>query len=539
MSRTTTPLRVELLEDRCLPSSTIVEAEPNDTVAGANALPLGFDAGEQTAVTVKGDIATLGDRDWFRVDLNAGDVIGATVQGQMGLNPAVRLINSSGTLLIFNDDHGNFGVNLPQESPLPRLSSSNSGDAELYYVISSPGTYFIEVQGAGDGTTGKYRMDLVVARPGLETQPVGAQQVVFVDFNGTTVNMSNFSFVGGSGNRTLSPLAGFLPSWGLAAADEDAVIESILATLQENLIQDIRARGQNPSFDIHILNSRDHADLFGTNPYVARLVIGGTLAEAGVTTPNSPAFAENIDVGNFKFNDEAVVLLDEFSGQTTGPRDLNAIAIKPGLDPRLAKIALVGRTIGNIASHELGHLFGNWHTDRASAMANIMDQGDARGFAFGFPAVGPDGVFGTKDDEDRDFGVDAFGSFGNVEPWVGIQDTLNVVAFGLTTGKGVPAAATSTVTAVVPLLWKTVDVHTKNLPGDLLGTGFTNPIWLDTNAAGWGWFVDPTPHDEGKFTITGNQGGFDHTDYDLMSDVLATGVRETPTAVLDTLFSGM
>src|SRR5262249_59995115 len=31
-------------------------------------------------------------------------------------------------------------------------------------------------------------------------------------------------------------------------------------------------------------------------------------------------------------------------------------------------------------------------------------------------------------------------------------------------------------------------------------------IWLDDNAAGWGWFIDPTPRDDSEFTTPGNQG---------------------------------
>ena len=65
-------LQVELLEERTVPSVNMVEAEPNNTTAAAQSLPrvLG------TNVIVAGDVSSPGDRDWFRVDLHAGDVIG-------------------------------------------------------------------------------------------------------------------------------------------------------------------------------------------------------------------------------------------------------------------------------------------------------------------------------------------------------------------------------------------------------------------------------------------------------------------------------
>ena len=39
-----------------------------------------------------------------------------------------------------------------------------------------------------------------------------------------------------------------------------------------------------------------------------------------------------------------------------------------------------------------------------------------------------------------------------------------------------------------------------------LGLASGHTIWLDDNAAGWGWFVDKTPHIDSEFTTRGNQG---------------------------------
>ena len=96
-----------------------------------------------------------------------------------------------------------------------------------------------------------------------------------------------------------------------------------------------------------------------------------------------------------------------------------------------------------------------------------------------------------------------------------------------------------------------------NLPGAELGEAVGNTIYLDINAAGYGWFVDPTPSNDSEFTTPGNQGemnrmdlltvlehelghilGYDHTGTGLMSPTLATGIRETPTAVIDQFFAG-
>ena len=69
-------------------------------------------------------------------------------------------------------------------------------------------------------------------------------------------------------------------------------------------------------------------------------------------------------------------------------------------------------------------------------------------------------------------------------------------------------------------------------------------IWLDNNAAGWGWFVDPTPWEDSEFTRPGDQGeqgrmdlltdlmhevghlqGHGHGEGGVMADTLAAGQR--------------
>lgn len=93
---------------------------------------------------------------------------------------------------------------------------------------------------------------------------------------------------------------------------------------------------------------------------------------------------------------------------------------------------------------------------------------------------------------------------------------------------------------------KNVNIRIANLGGTTLGFASGNTIWLDDNAAGWGWFVDQTPLDDSEFLLSGDQGeqnridlltviehelghilGFEHRSSGLMSDSLATGIRQT------------
>lgn len=93
----------------------------------------------------------------------------------------------------------------------------------------------------------------------------------------------------------------------------------------------------------------------------------------------------------------------------------------------------------------------------------------------------------------------------------------------------------------------TIGVRIADLPGSTLGLASGNTVWIDANAAGWGWFVDATPGNDSEFYQSGDQGeqgrmdlltavahelghllGYEHSDDGLMADTLATGERHMP-----------
>src|SRR5262249_39657747 len=51
-----------------------------------------------------------------------------------------------------------------------------------------------------------------------------------------------------------------------------------------------------------------------------------------------------------------------------------------------------------------------------------------------------------------------------------------------------------------------LDGRIADLGGLTLGKADGGILWLDNNAAGWGWFVDAAPREDSEFTIPGDQG---------------------------------
>ena len=397
--------------------------DPFDSSTGIGNASTGF-----YDVSIGIDVSTT-DVDFFEVDLNDGDIFSAW---NTGAGTTLGFYDASGQLLMRSSQNAS-SIN-PLVSPL-----RNNGNAALSWVTDTAGTYYVSITGGA----GAYNLNLDVFRPELETQAPGNHQILFLDFDGATVNPGIFG--GPVRNATLSGLTSFLPGWGLTGADEDAVIDAIIASVTESLSQDMRVLGNNGDFDtsgidgefdIEILNSRDHADPFG-QANVSRLIIGGTIGQLGIGTIG---IAQSIDVGNFETEETAVILLDLLSADASNPNSLNQYQIAAGA----SIIDLIGTGVGNIAAHEAGHYFGNWHTNQFNSSPNLMDQGGNLPNTVG---VGADLIWGTADDVDVDFGDDFFVPG---EGFAGIEDTLNVIAFGLSTGTTIPDLSGPRVVMVTP-----------------------------------------------------------------------------------------
>jgi hypothetical protein len=368
-------------------------ADPNDPASGDGAASEG-------PYTITTTVARE-DVDVYAFRLRKGDVLGASVTGSAAwltvLDPTGRNVHGSN-----QDASFIYSAN----TPLP-----GGGNAVTDHVAetANPTWHYLAVR-SGEGP---YRVSLQAYRPGLEgaNKPT---QTLLLDFDGAQINTFIF---GGSGVRTLSPFRAFLTDLGVTAAQERNLIRRITAVVEENIKRDLAASGLAGQFDIKVVNSLDKPNAFPGNN-VSRVIIGGTREESGI---NTIGIAQSIDVGNFDANESALVLMDILAG----PAGSSAAAINTYLTPASDRLRFIATAIGNVTAHEAGHFFGDFHVDQFNAQANIMDQGGNAAVMFG---VGPDGVGGTADDVDVDFGEDVFNPN---EGFTGIEDTRDRIKFVL------------------------------------------------------------------------------------------------------------
>ena len=169
---------------------------------------------------------------------------------------------------------------------------------------------------------------------------------------------------------------------------------------------------------VNLLNSRDDPDPFG-QPNVSRVVVGGTIDQSGIPTIG---ISQSIDPGNFGARG------DSTGAARRGEPAEGRRGLVQHLPAALAATAsrFIGQALGNLAAHEIGHMVGSFHTDSLDSKLNLMDSGGIRFDRF--YGVGPDGIGGTADDRDVEFGED---DLDPEEGFLGVEDTLNFTRLGV------------------------------------------------------------------------------------------------------------
>ena len=101
-----------------------------------------------TVITIGGTVSdvleVIGDHDWIRVDLVAGQKVTITLNGITLVDPYLRLRDASGNLLAQNDD----------------ISSGVVRDSKIVYTATTTGTYYLDVGAFNEAYTGTYQLHI-------------------------------------------------------------------------------------------------------------------------------------------------------------------------------------------------------------------------------------------------------------------------------------------------------------------------------------------------------------------------------------------
>ncbi|WP_322921199.1 pre-peptidase C-terminal domain-containing protein [Nocardioides renjunii] len=364
-------------------------ADPFDSGSGAG----GADVGDYRVAIASQEL----DADFYSVRLRPGDTVGSSAEGAA---TGLTVRTPSGEERV-----GGVGTDASSLYP-PTSPLIGGGNTAIAYVAEEAGWYSVEVSGG----SGSYDVTVEGYRPGTQGDR-GRRQTVLLDFAPGRVNTATW---GGPGTRRVSPFAAFVPQWGIARTSARALENRILSQVRANLQAEIA--GTNPTVNVDVLNARLYPELIGQEN-VSRIYIAGTIAETGI---NTIGIAQYIDPGNFGQEDEAIVLLDVLSAPAGPASSLNTY-----LNATSDRLAFVSQAVANVTAHEVGHTIGNYHTDNADEVHNMMDSGGAN-FGVNLYGVGPDNVGGTADDENIEFQTDTYSP---VEGFTGLEDTENVTSW--------------------------------------------------------------------------------------------------------------
>ena len=112
--------------------------------------------------TVSGTLETLGDHDWYRITLTAGQSITVTLNGVGFQDTYLYIRDSSGNLLFSNDDISDGNLN-----------------SQVAFSATYSGTYYIDVGAWNDASTGTYSVSVApYSPPPLATNDQIADQLV-------------------------------------------------------------------------------------------------------------------------------------------------------------------------------------------------------------------------------------------------------------------------------------------------------------------------------------------------------------------------
>lgn len=299
-----------------------ISGEPNDSFS--QAIVAVFD--DEGVAQLQGTVAEVGDLDVFLLGpLSAGFrvMVDADTTGS-ALDVSIGVFDDRQRLVYNNDDRGG--------------SDARFLDSYIEWIVRHDGDSYCMVVThsafAGSGAfTGTYRIDVQITGGFDVPEPV--IQALLLDFDGAVVD---------------SPTLGLMTLGPFNAADISPFYEGRTETIKEAIRSVFEQNFER--FNVAIWTTDDPPP-DGTQ--FSAIYFGGF-------NPNAFGIAEKVDLYNVDFCDDAIIFTESFA--------LRMFSSVPTAEE-------MGIAIGNVGSHEAGHLLGLNHVDDDRALMDDQSHADA------------------------------------------------------------------------------------------------------------------------------------------------------------------
>ena len=284
-----------------------------------------FDA--ERVARLQGTVAEYGDLDVFCLGaLWPGDrVIVDATSGSSPLDVSVAIFDAEGRIVANNDDRTSYPV-LDLDAYIDWITR-HGGDR--YYLAVTHSAF-----GGSGHFTGTYRVDVELSSTGTVPPPV--EQILMLDFDGGAVDSPAL------GTEILAPFdAGAISP--IYQGQTEVLKEAIRATVEQNYAR----------FNVTVMTTDDLPP--GPDVLYSTIFFGGY-------DPMAFGIAESVDSYNMDCCDDAIIYTQSF--------EPSIFSVPPSVEE-------LGVAIGNIASHEAGHLLGLNHVDDDWALMDDRSAADA------------------------------------------------------------------------------------------------------------------------------------------------------------------
>lgn len=308
--------------DLTLTQGKRVSGEPNGSFSQALDLIL-----DSTGVgRIRGTVYPTTDVDVYNLGpMRAGDRIRVDLDGHGSLDAAIAIFDEGGDLFIMNDD---------------RNANAGQLDPFVNEVVRRDGmNYFLAVSSSAFGpSTGAYTAVVTVGRG--ESVPPPRPQAILLNFTGGTITIP------GDATYTVGTFN---------AADIDPAYAGQTSVVKRWIVQTVEDCFDGIAVTIYSTDTgRPPA-----NVAYSQVFFGGL-------NPRAYGISQDVDDYNHNPTDASIVFTEDFTADQFGRR---------------LTVVELGRAIGNVATHEIGHLLGLNH------VADPADLMDSTGSAMTFVSV--------------------------------------------------------------------------------------------------------------------------------------------------------